>query len=224
MSITDLPAIGQLLNGGTFAGLTTKPDGTHCAVVLLPGTGTDLTWTKAKTWAEEQGGELPSRPVAALLFANVKASLQPRWHWSCEEHETEASCAWYCDFDNGYQYGATRSTKARLLPSATSRLGAANEHHPAACAALEDRPMSDIVERLRARQVTNWVHATGQTPRASGKRTDPLCAAAADEIERLRLVLEGEAQWDFEYLKECWRVSDQQVIERALRLAAAQQD
>lgn len=46
--------------------------------------------------------------------------------------------------------------------------------------------MSDIVERLRTRQVTNWVHATGQTPRASGKRTDPLCAAAADEIERLR--------------------------------------
>lgn len=46
--------------------------------------------------------------------------------------------------------------------------------------------MTDIVERLRARQVTNWVHATGQTPRASGKRTDPLCAAAADEIERLR--------------------------------------
>lgn len=42
--------------------------------------------------------------------------------------------------------------------------------------------------------------------------------------KRLRLVLEGEAQWDFEYLKECWRVSDQQVIERALRLAAAQQD
>ena len=51
--------------------------------------------------------------------------------------------------------------------------------------------MSDIVERLRARQVTNWVHATGQTPRASGKRTDPLCAAAADEIERLRAEVAG---------------------------------
>jgi len=51
--------------------------------------------------------------------------------------------------------------------------------------------MSDIVERLRTRQVTNWVHATGQTPRASGKRTDPLCAAAADEIERLRAEVAG---------------------------------
>ena len=51
--------------------------------------------------------------------------------------------------------------------------------------------MTDIVERLRARQVTNWMHATGQTPRASGKRTDPLCAAAADEIERLRAEVAG---------------------------------
>ena len=51
--------------------------------------------------------------------------------------------------------------------------------------------MTDIVERLRTRQVTNWMHATGQTPRASGKRTDPLCAAAADEIERLRAEVAG---------------------------------
>lgn len=102
MSITDLPAIGQLLNGGTFAGLTTKPDGTHCAVVLLPGTGTDLTWTKAKAWAKKQGGELPSRPVAALLFANVKASLQLGWHWTSEEFD--ASSAWCCTFFSGTRY------------------------------------------------------------------------------------------------------------------------
>lgn len=107
MSITDLPAIGQLLNGGTFAGLTTKPDGTHCAVVLLPGTGTDLTWTKAKAWAKKQGGELPSRPVAALLFANVKASLQLGWHWTSEEYD--ASLAWLCYFGNGGQIFSLKS-------------------------------------------------------------------------------------------------------------------
>ncbi len=107
MSITDLPAIGQLLNGGTFAGLTTKPDGTHCAVVLLPGTGTDLTWTKAKAWAKKQGGELPSRPVAALLFANVKASLQLGWHWTSEEFD--ASFAWLCYFDDGHQFYGRKS-------------------------------------------------------------------------------------------------------------------
>lgn len=99
MSITDLPALGQPLDGGTFAGLITTPDGTHCAVVLLPGNGTDLTWAKAKAWAKKQGGELPSRPVAALLFANCKPHLQPRWHWTSEEFD--ASYAWFCFFDDG---------------------------------------------------------------------------------------------------------------------------
>jgi len=107
ISLATLPAIGADLEGGTFAGLTTKPDGTHCAVVLLPGTGTDLTWTKAKGWAKKQGGELPSRPVAALLFANVKASLQPRWHWTSDEYD--ASYAWYCGFLNGHQNGSHKS-------------------------------------------------------------------------------------------------------------------
>jgi hypothetical protein len=101
ISLASLPAIGADLEGGTFAGLTTKPDGTHCAVVLLPDAGTDLTWTKAKAWAKKQGGELPSRPVAALLFANVKASLQPRWHWTSDEYD--ASYAWRCDFGYGTQ-------------------------------------------------------------------------------------------------------------------------
>ena len=107
ISLASLPAIGADLEGGIFAGLTTKPDGTHYAVVLLPGAGTDLTWTKAKAWAKKQGGELPSRPVAALLFANVKASLQPRWHWTHEEFD--ASYAWLCYFHGGTQYGHHKS-------------------------------------------------------------------------------------------------------------------
>ena len=107
MSLASLPAIGADLEGGTFAGLTTKPDGTHCAVVLLPEAGNDLTWTKAKAWAKKQGGELPSRPVAALLFANVKASLQPRWHWTSDEYD--ASYAWYCHFGDGYQHLTRKS-------------------------------------------------------------------------------------------------------------------
>ena len=101
VSLANLPAIGGDLEGGTFAGLTTTPAGAHVAVVLLPGAGTDLTWTKAKAWAKKQGGELPSRPVAPLLFANVKSALQPRWHWTSEEED--ASSAWYCGFGNGHQ-------------------------------------------------------------------------------------------------------------------------
>lgn len=107
MSIIDLPALGQPLEGGTFAGLTTKPDGTHFAVILLPGVVEKLTWTKAKAWAKKQGGELLSRPVAALLFANVKSAMQPRWHWTSDEKD--ASFAWICYFGNGNQYVSLKS-------------------------------------------------------------------------------------------------------------------
>lgn len=71
MNFAQLPALGAPLEGGVFAGLTTQPDGTHCAVVLLPAKGTDLNWEAAKAWAAEQGGELPSRPVAALLLSLI---------------------------------------------------------------------------------------------------------------------------------------------------------
>lgn len=43
--------------------------------------------------------------------------------------------------------------------------------------------MSDITERLRARRVTRWVHATGQAPQASGYSVDAECQEAADAIE-----------------------------------------
>lgn len=71
MKLQDLPKLGGQLDGGILAGLTTKTDGTHCAVVLLPGKGYDLNWSDAKAWATAQGGELPSRPVAARLNAQA---------------------------------------------------------------------------------------------------------------------------------------------------------
>lgn len=121
ISVANLPAIGSDLEGGTFAGLTTTPAGAHVAVILLPDAGTDLTWTKAKAWAKKQGGELPSRPVAALLFANVKSALPPRWHWTSEEED--ASYAWLCDFTLGDQGSYRKSYEGgavavRLIPLA----------------------------------------------------------------------------------------------------------
>ena len=100
-SLSTLPALGAALHGGIFAGLTTRKDGTHCAVVLLPDQGTDLTWKKACNWAQKLEAELPSRPVAALLFANVKDQLRPKWHWTSEGYD--ASYAWSCHFGFGHQ-------------------------------------------------------------------------------------------------------------------------
>lgn len=119
LSFTTLPAIGSALEGGTFAGLTTRKDGTHCAVVLLSDKGTDLTWKKAVNWAEKLDSELPTRPVAALLFANVKDQLEPRWHWTSEPDG--ASYAWLCYFLYGFQdtghksYGGC-AVAVRLIP------------------------------------------------------------------------------------------------------------
>lgn len=121
IDLASLPPIGKSLDGGTFAGLTTKPDGTHCAVVLLPGNATDLTWKNAKTWAKKQGGELPSRPVAALLFANVKASLQLGWHWTSDEYD--ASSAWTCYFSYGDQNGCRKSYKSSAVAVRYIKIG-----------------------------------------------------------------------------------------------------
>ena len=119
ISISTLPALGAALHGGTFAGLITRKDGSHCAVVLLPDQGADLTWKKAFNWAQKLDAELPSRPVAALLFANVKDQLRPKWHWTSESYD--ASYAWYCDFTDGLQYGGLKSYEGaavavRLIP------------------------------------------------------------------------------------------------------------
>ncbi len=119
ISLSTLPALGASLHGGIFAGLTTRKDGTHCAVVLLPDQGTDLTWKKAINWAQKLDAELPSRPVAALLFANVKDQLRPKWHWTSEGYD--ASYAWYCVFGYGHQYVSRKSYEGaavavRLIP------------------------------------------------------------------------------------------------------------
>jgi hypothetical protein len=94
-----LPPVGAVFEGGTFAGITTSKDGTHSAVILLPDNGEKLTWKKAMNWAKKLGAELPTRPVASMLFANVKAQLKPVWNWTSEEDD--ASFAWGCTFYDG---------------------------------------------------------------------------------------------------------------------------
>ena len=119
ITIATLPALGAELQGGTFAGITTQPDGAHCAVILLPDQGSKLTWNAAVDWAKALDAELPTRPVAAMLFANIKDKLRPAWHWTSEEDD--ASCAWYCDFNDGNQYYYRKSFEGsavavRLIP------------------------------------------------------------------------------------------------------------
>ena len=125
MKFADLPATpGTEIDGGIYAGIHTLPDGTHHAVLLLQDTPSKrLDWPAAAAWAESVRGQLPSRPIAALLFANVRTCFEPAWHWTNEVHEDDSSCAWYQGFGDGYQdlshqgYEG-RARAVRLIPLA----------------------------------------------------------------------------------------------------------
>lgn len=128
ISLAALPALGAALEGGTFRGVTTLKDGSHVAVVLLPNKPQErLNWQDAVTWAEQQGGQLPSRPVSALLYANAKDQFEPKWYWTSEQlqddtgDEDDASFAWHCYFGYGTQSYTHKSFKAaavavRMIP------------------------------------------------------------------------------------------------------------
>jgi hypothetical protein len=104
ISFTKLPAVGAPLDGGIFVGVITQPDGTHSAVALLPDHAEDVTWQAAKDWAAGLNAQLPTRPMAALIFANTQDRPQSGWHWTSEEHKDHASFAWSCYFGYGDQF------------------------------------------------------------------------------------------------------------------------
>ena len=110
IKFSDLPAIGAALGGGIFVGAITQTDGTHVAVALLPDQAQDVTWQAALDWAKAQDAQLPTRPMAAMIFANTQNRPQSGWHWTCEEVKDYASCAWFCDFYDGYQSSFLKSS------------------------------------------------------------------------------------------------------------------
>ena len=127
MNLSDLPALGQPLAGGVFAGLTTTRTGEHHAVVLTPDLPAQrMPWKDAMQWAASlgDGASLPTRPVSALLFANVRDQVEPGWYWTSESHEDDGSCAWDQTFLYGLQginlksYGG-RARAVRLIQLTT---------------------------------------------------------------------------------------------------------
>jgi hypothetical protein len=119
VAFASLPPLGAEFEGGIFCGITTNKTGAHFAVVLLAVKTDDKAWAAAMAWAKEVGGELPSRSVAALLFANAKQHFEASWHWTSEEYS--ASFAWLCYFSNGSQFSGPKSydgcaRAVRLIP------------------------------------------------------------------------------------------------------------
>ncbi|OBR52376.1 hypothetical protein [Paraburkholderia tropica] len=95
----------SLAAGEHYAGLILGEDGKPSHhLILLPGDVDEKSWSDAKSWAAEQGGELPTRREQSLLFANLKQHFESRYYWSAEEYETNVAYAWFQDFLYGNQY------------------------------------------------------------------------------------------------------------------------
>lgn len=113
MNFSQLPTIGQPLEGGIFAGISTREDGAHVAVVLLPDrSDRNMPWGEAMSWAEQCGGELPSRPVLTLLFSNLKDRLDEDWYWTNEEYDE--FFAWRGWFPSGGHAGNQKDNEGRV--------------------------------------------------------------------------------------------------------------
>ena len=73
-------------------------------LILLPGEARRVNWETAHQWAQDSGGDLPSRRELALLFANRRECFQDRWYWSSEKHPANSLYAWNQFFGTGTQY------------------------------------------------------------------------------------------------------------------------
>ena len=116
---TTPPAIGAEWQGGIYAGLTIH-DNKPMHLVVLPG-DTEATWAKAGAWAKKQGGELPSRVDALILFQNVRPEFKRDAYWTAQPYAGDESFAWCQGFYGGTQgYGhksyALRARAVRRFP------------------------------------------------------------------------------------------------------------
>ena len=73
-------------------------------LILLPDHPRDkMTHQAAIEWAAYTGGDLPTRPEQALLFAHQRRQFDMDWYWSNELHGSAQDYAWYQYFHRGRQ-------------------------------------------------------------------------------------------------------------------------
>lgn len=106
------PRIGDAWHGGIYAGLTVH-ENQPMGLVLLPGDVDDVGWEKAKAWAAEQGGELPSRIDQLVLRQNLKGEFKESYYWSGEQFAGDSDCAWGQVFGSGDQYDWHKGNECR---------------------------------------------------------------------------------------------------------------
>ncbi|VVD74392.1 hypothetical protein PHO31112_00756 [Pandoraea horticolens] len=130
ISLATVPPLRAELAGGTFLGVTTRKDGTHCAVILLPNKATEQrNWQACVDWAREAGGELPTRSVFHLLrlSATKEELAEGGWYYTADllsddtGDEDDAAYAWLCypgygHTDNLHKSYEGLAVAVRLIP------------------------------------------------------------------------------------------------------------
>ena len=107
-----------LMDGECYAGLILGKNGTRDHhLILLPGDAEDVTWSAARSWALQSGGDLPSRRELSLLHANLKEQFLRVWYWSAEQSEARSQLVWGQNFSSGIQtmYGRQFHGHARAV-------------------------------------------------------------------------------------------------------------
>ncbi len=108
----------SLADGERYAGLILGKDGQpDHHLVLLPGEAEDVSWSNARAWALELGGDLPTRRELSLLYANLREHFQRMWYWSSEPQEPRSQLVWGQNFTSGIQtmYGRPFRGRARAV-------------------------------------------------------------------------------------------------------------
>lgn len=112
-------SIKQVLQEGeAYAGLILGKNGApDHHLILLYGDIDDVTWSAARTWAANVGGDLPSRRELSLLHANLKEVFLRVWYWSAEQSEARSQLVWGQNFSSGIQtmYGRQFHGRARAV-------------------------------------------------------------------------------------------------------------
>lgn len=100
-----IPALNE---GEIYAGAIIAPDGTGHHIILLDGDNDDAEWQAQMDWAKSIGGDLPTRPELALLYAFLKDRFKADYYWSNEQHAANSINAWCQDFSRGDQLWLTK--------------------------------------------------------------------------------------------------------------------
>lgn len=103
-----------LAEGERYAGIVIDADSgqpSHHLILLPQQSAEHLTWDEAIAWAAAIGAALPTVQESALLYANLKLTFSPEWHWTGEQSAHNASEAWIQCFGGGGQGGLGKGYK-----------------------------------------------------------------------------------------------------------------